>query len=318
MTFQLPQQRIDSMNSNEPNVFEPPLLNSLLPQYSLSMLQLETHWIYDSVIQNENFLYEGKFNDSVAVWLIQEGTVEIKSADTHLHIEAGNWVVISGGNFEHRFPALTRLFSFRGKAHWPDGRFFIEGGPAYTFPSDRYPQLERIGRRLLKVFHGKEHKGAHEFRWENKLSLKEYLKAEAHLRLWIWELAQCLNKEGHAMATPKQDDRRLSNALKILRRPHLTYFPTDEIEKITGISLTQLNRIAHQQLGVSLNVWWNENRLKIALHALNAKDARVKEVAAQVGFTQPSHFSKWFSQRMNMSPRDYKAKVTNTKKRKDG
>jgi len=81
-------------------------------------------------------------------------------------------------------------------------------------------------------------------------------------------------------------------------------FDAEAIAKQLGISRRQLRRRAQLLFGMSLCAWLNEKRLSDA-RALLEKHRSVKVVAFELGFKQPSHFSRKFKTCYGVPPIEF-------------
>jgi transcriptional regulator GlxA family with amidase domain len=67
-----------------------------------------------------------------------------------------------------------------------------------------------------------------------------------------------------------------------------------------------LNRIFHQELGISPWDYLNRYRIDRAKGLLQATDLPITEVAAQVGFEDSAYFSRVFHREVGQSPRFFR------------
>lgn len=72
--------------------------------------------------------------------------------------------------------------------------------------------------------------------------------------------------------------------------------------KPLGCSKSQLYRKMISVIGMSLNIFLKDYRLKKALELLNEKNKNVSEIAFETGFTSPSYFSKCFQKKYGHTP----------------
>lgn len=68
-----------------------------------------------------------------------------------------------------------------------------------------------------------------------------------------------------------------------------------------GISQRQLERWTHQLFGSTPHRWLREERMKLAAQALK-QPVPIKTISAELGFKQPSHFSREFKRHHGVSP----------------
>ncbi len=53
--------------------------------------------------------------------------------------------------------------------------------------------------------------------------------------------------------------------------------------------------------------WLERRKLEVAKHRLAAEDTALKEIAYQLGFRHPPHFTTWFKRRAGLTPLAYRA-----------
>lgn len=69
-----------------------------------------------------------------------------------------------------------------------------------------------------------------------------------------------------------------------------------------------LSRTFKQQMGVNLNAYIAQTRMRRACELLDGTDARVGEIARQLGFRNAQYFSNVFRKHMGMIPQEYRAR----------
>ena len=75
----------------------------------------------------------------------------------------------------------------------------------------------------------------------------------------------------------------------------------DDIAKLVGISRAGLERVFHQQFGVSVMHHYRKIRINAARKML-AQGASISEAAYLTGFSSPQHFATVFKKEENISP----------------
>jgi AraC-like DNA-binding protein len=79
-------------------------------------------------------------------------------------------------------------------------------------------------------------------------------------------------------------------------------FSIDSLCKQIGLSRSQLYRKITELTGTSANTFINEQRMQKALRLLQTKSGNVTQVALEVGYANPSYFSKNFHKRFGILP----------------
>jgi two-component system response regulator YesN len=70
-----------------------------------------------------------------------------------------------------------------------------------------------------------------------------------------------------------------------------------------------LNRIFKKETGISLSEYIQQRRLKMARDLLSNTNMPVSTIAAHVGYTNFSHFSRMFRKHTSMSPMDFRKTI---------
>jgi AraC-like DNA-binding protein len=116
------------------------------------------------------------------------------------------------------------------------------------------------------------------------------------------------------LSTPDPGDDRALAARRLLdaqlrRNP----FAERTLSKQIGLSPRQLDRIFVRQFGQTPRAYADGRRLEMALWLLRQGELPAKQIAFQLGFRQPSHFTHWFHSRTGQSPRNWREKIQETK-----
>ena len=82
------------------------------------------------------------------------------------------------------------------------------------------------------------------------------------------------------------------------------HFRPHALAQVCGVSMRTLQRYFRSQYNQTVSDWLREMRLNEALHFLKACDS-VKEVAFELGYKQPSHFTRDFKKRFGVPPREF-------------
>jgi len=80
---------------------------------------------------------------------------------------------------------------------------------------------------------------------------------------------------------------------------------TEFLAQLVGISESALSRQFVAHTGSPPQRWLRNHRLKLAARLLSTTTLRVGEVARRIGFSDPLHFSRAFSSKYGVCPREY-------------
>lgn len=95
--------------------------------------------------------------------------------------------------------------------------------------------------------------------------------------------------------------------LLVLMKLHLSSNLTlDDIASQLAISQSTLQRITNREFGCSVLELYHQLKLNKACSLLLNTDMSNTDIAESLGFTDPAHFSRFFKQKMNLTPLQYK------------
>lgn len=107
-----------------------------------------------------------------------------------------------------------------------------------------------------------------------------------------------------SIASP--DDRFLEKAIDIINNQMTNpAFGFEELAKEIAMSKSQLYRKIKAVTGVSVNLFIRDVRLAKAAQLLSAESLQIAQVAVMVGFTNHSFFTKCFTAKFKISPKEF-------------
>ena len=122
---------------------------------------------------------------------------------------------------------------------------------------------------------------------------------EGHREGWVPEYTLHLRRQ------PRQDPRISMLVDYILNHP-TERFSTETLCRITNLSASTLRRLFKEHTGKSPGAFIQDLRLMIAARRLLVTDARISDIAYQVGFEDPNYFSRMFRKNFGVSPQAYR------------
>jgi transcriptional regulator GlxA family with amidase domain len=103
---------------------------------------------------------------------------------------------------------------------------------------------------------------------------------------------------GYREGARKSQQQRWENLAQAAR------FDANELARLCQISTRHLEREFRRRLGRTPQDWLNERRI-VAATQLLLSGLPIKAVAFEVGFKQPSHFSRHFKLHLRMTPSQF-------------
>lgn len=281
--------------------------------YDWRSLRTELLFMFDSPIPAETVSISGRRDGDFSAWLVKRGWAEVRVGREVVRAHAGQWLICFAQELAQRFSADCHLLSMRILQVWPDGLGLWTGPGLHVLDAAEHPRLETLVRQIQKIVgphRWKTHQGLdprHEFLSTTRLSYRQYVRYGFLLQQWIAVLVDSLMDKGLVMQSPHPVDPRVLRAVHVLDAlPPWAEFPQRRLESVSGLTIGRLNRLFVAAYGHTTHAYWENRRFERARLSLTLPQVRVKEVAAQFGFLQLSHFSAWFKRQAGISPRQYR------------
>lgn len=104
----------------------------------------------------------------------------------------------------------------------------------------------------------------------------------------------------------RQIDPRIEAALAIMQQDVAAPHTVRSLARAARLSPSRFAHLFREQMGESVVQWLIRLRLEQARRMLSLTDARVGEVAAELGFSSPYYFSRLFRQHTGQSPKHFR------------
>ena len=187
------------------------------------------------------------------------------------------------------------------------------GQEAEVWNAKEFPALERNGKTLNRLVHRYFPKVKLEL-VEQALDYPAFLKFERCFMQWLIDFYKVMRHKGRPLAQAGKCDERLLQGMKCLHEtPFTGDFPAKQLQQITGLGRSHLDRLYWKEFGVTTREYWERLRQRSATHKLEATSLSIKEIGYHLGFKQASHFTKWFNHRTGMTPTDYRNQPPGTR-----
>jgi len=251
---------------------------------------------------NQSVMRSEKHTDSSA-WLVREGWAEVEHDGQRHHAEPGQWLIVKPGKRTQSFSADARMISIAFDARWPDGTHLFDEGLSVVVDADMVPSLEKRVRPILNLM-----KRVNPDTWDardHRVDLATFLKLENLLCDWLVALGDVLAARGIDHSGHSGIDDRVRAAIDLLQAGHWAEpFDPHRLSAAVGLSQNHLIRLFRQELQTTPGKYRDRLRVEHARHRLLQPEARIKEVALELGFNHLPHFSKWFKQHTGKTPRE--------------
>lgn len=276
------------------------------PFYRWTSVQAELLWIYDDPVAPASRNIFGDHRYGYWVWLLRKGRVRVQRGGRTWNVRVGQWIVLPQDLITHEFSDDAHILSVHFRCQWPTGENLFLGQDAIIWNAASSPRLERSALALNRLV--RQHFPRIRSKLtEQNLDYPEFLRIEQRFLQWLTEFYRVLAGMDRPLAQAEKCDERLLRALKCLHdHPLGEKFPLDQLQKDTGLGRTHMDRLYQHQFGVTTREYWERLRQDAATRKLQSTALSIKEIGGHLGFRHTSHFTKWFCQRLGMTPTAYR------------
>lgn len=228
-------------------------------------------------------------------WYIRSGSVTVETTGRKLHAQPGDWVFVEPLTTKSQtFSTTARIVSIRFGVNWNNLHFFPPLRAPWKAAAQECPGLLEAATEFCAY-------EAILTEATGTWSPAMYATRAALFNAWLshWHRLRGTAADGSA---PSMDARVAAIFTELMRSPGVAPVDYQALSQSTGLSAAQINRIFKQSTGQTPKGWKDTACLKIAEDMLGRDQHSIKEIAAELGFCDASHFSKWFRQQMNHTP----------------
>jgi AraC-like DNA-binding protein len=196
---------------------------------------------------------------------------------------------------------------------WP-GRTFVYGCRAHETWNQRYilfhgPRVQRmVGRGLLTKsetpWRAVHHAQAFADRFDCLLQMTQDAGQPEKAVHGLEGLLLDLHMPGPAASL--QQNEPIRDLAQAIQETPADAWRVDAMAEAVGVSTVHLRRLFHDVLGLSPQRFVTRCRMQQAAERLAKTDRLVRQVAIEVGYEDPFHFSKTFRQTYGLSPSRYR------------
>lgn len=198
------------------------------------------------------------------------------------------------------------MLSIHFRASWPDGTFLFDVGSGVHVEASRFPGLETSALKIMEIVH-RSLKDFDWFLYDQALELDEYLQLDEYLHGWLSNVARTFAEFAIYPTRTAPLDERVEQGLRWLNSlPLNAKFLEKQLASHLGLSVGHLNRLFSRELGKSAVDILERRRLERAFHLLHYSSTPVKQMAYDLGFCSPSHFTSWFRARTGKTPLQFR------------
>jgi AraC-like DNA-binding protein len=234
--------------------------------------------------------------NSFAVVYLDAGSGSFVSAATELR-------PVKQGHLFFLFPGVWHQYGAGEGEVWKEYWFLFDG-----FIPDRYRQIALLDPARPVYDMGYDRDLIR--RWQECLHISE-TKPPKHALMLSSKLFSMLGHvldKGHAEDGQADRHSKLISTVVALMEEHVSdaSFSLESYAQQLGMCYSGLRRLFKSRVGHSPARYFSRMRIHAAMARLLRTDERIKQIASDLGFEDPYHFSRRFRQIAGLSPEDYR------------
>jgi AraC family transcriptional regulator len=230
----------------------------------------------------------------------------------HAH-ELAYFCVVLGGSYTESYAAVSRTYSAGTVVFHPQGethsdQFHQSGGHIFnvTLSSKWLNRVEECSRVLPRTDHLQGGRAA----WIARRIYGEFLRPDDHSLLAVEGLVLEILVEAsrHARGSCESAPPRwLKQVLEVLHARFTEHLTLEELARDVGVHPLHLARVFRRHCRSSVGEYVRKLRLDFVCRRLAASEAPIVEIALAAGFSDQSHFSKFFRAQIGMTPSRFRS-----------
>lgn len=281
----------------------------MIPQIEMQdwcQLQTGLVFIYDGPVDPTNQRLTQHDLGQSAIYL-RHGGVRVKTPKGEVTAHAGQWVFPKQGDRLQEFTPDSSVLSLRFLLRWPGGLALYEWDVAFVLNGDEAPLLEKEATELKVVVDRLIPGGGMHYRFSGG-RFSTFLELQNQLYRWLQAYSCALEERGVTPSRIAHTDPRVVQIVQFL--DHECYrepLRQKELAERVNLSSNQLNRLFVKHFQTTPAQYFEQRKVHEAMVRVQNSTDSFKEIAFDLGFNSPSHFSAWFIRKVHSSPRDYRA-----------
>lgn len=273
------------------------------PMHRWASLRSELLWIYDGPEQGCGVEVASDHRQGYWLWLLRSGSVTLTSGKSTLIAQKGQWIMSPNDFSRQQFAPKSRILSIHFRCEWPTGENLLSGTQGAVWDAALTPKLERSVLAIQKL--AQRHlPRVHLELFLKSVSFPVFMRFQHRFDLFLADFADVMLSLGREFFHAGSRDQRVIQTIYNLREhPLHEAFPWDQLVRETGLSRRHIDRLMYAEFGMTAQSYWDHLKEERARTLIENTESSIKEIAYQLGFKQPSHFTKWFRQRTGWNPR---------------
>lgn len=274
-----------------------------------STMRIELLWAYSGPVSSDVLNLNVDHSYGYWLWFIKKGEVELKTNDSTLNAQKGQWIICPTGSTRQQFSTNAEILSIHFLSHWPTGENLFDHKAGAVFDGHLYPKLISSSNALQKTVK-RNFPDVRVQMFQQEADLEVFLKLQQQFFRMLLEIVKIFKDHNYSLATNCVSDPRVGRAIHFLNKSSLSDpIPLQRLLKHAGLSRVHLDRLLCNHIGMSTKEYWEKRREGEACYRLESSSQSSKEISYCLGFKQPSHFATWFKRRKNLTPEEYRLRT---------
>ncbi len=266
-----------------------------LHEYVMLFVQISSVSIDDfNSSETVEIEHEGYYTSQLEDILRQKGLIRL------LNFDEGSWIVILKGRSREETIAIANelVEEMNTRTHHVFTVCFSRTYSGLEELHDAYREVRSLNKYGLAMVHGEETVIGMDYHCSasDLAAVEEFRKKE--------------KEEKKESGENRQYSEPVRKAIRLIEGRFAENLSLDDISEELSISKNYFCYVFKRDVGMNLWNYLTEVRLKHAKELLKNSDLRSYEIAFEVGYDNPSYFSKLFKKYENMTPGEYRNKVT--------
>lgn len=282
-----------------------------LRQLDWDRMRMKLIWAYEGPPAERDFA--GVEFQACTVWLILKGhVIAVSPTQGRIQVRAGHWLFPVMDKNEHHFSRDAQIISMRVLVNWPNHQMLYKHDQWITFPDQQFPNLKRAAQGLTRICLQSLHitpslPFLEEGILKHSCTLPRYIQLQQAVFKWVNAYHHCMQQMGIPLNLHFVTDERVNDCMRFIEQ-NACQGPYDskELEHHAGLSISQLNRLFVARMGLTPKAYAQMQRLNYACTMLISSSMPIKQLAYNMAFKAPAHFTNWFRSSTGITPKDYR------------
>ncbi len=238
--------------------------------------------------------------NEVVAWLVLKGEASMEGTVAR----EGEWMFPGSRKGRQRFQAGSVIVSLRFFAEWPTGKALFDHEGVVVLSAKDEPRLTEAGEALEVMVREVVKKDGFFLLSQGTADVESYFGIRRAFEDWMLAYVQAMLRLGKTPSAMHEVDPRVQKAVRLM--DSRSSWKEREVATAVGMSVSQLNRLFHRDLGFSPREYLQRRRIQAAMLLLKEGGRPIKEIAYELGFNSISNFSNWFYRQKGVFPRAFR------------